>query len=187
MVFLTEITFEAGKSAISDEDTIVECIKGGLRSRDSKRSIISYDEFRVIAFPDLARKASPRRPEYLGILLRQPEFRRRIAPLGIRYIVFVGGATETSSAKGGGFCGYGNRGGGCLTLVYWNRRSELAANIVDITGRPSPGTITSMQTGTAWLAIIGFVPLGMPAFTQSATCSDLGARVARALPPTDRE
>jgi hypothetical protein len=181
VILLSEITFEDHASAISDEHTIVECISSAIRAADSTRRIISYDEFRVVVFQDLARKASPRKPEYLGILLRQPAFRARIEPLGIRHIVFVGGATRTSAPKGGAFCGYGDRGGACLALVYWNHRSELSANIVDITGGRTTDTLTSTTYGTAWLAIIGIVPLGMPALTQSSACMDLGSRVARAL------
>lgn len=182
IVFLREIVFDTNTSGVSDEPHVVRCITEGIRRRQPHLPIVSFEAFSAVAFPNLAAKARPRRPDYLGILLGDAEFRRRIAPLGLRHIVFVGGITETKPPRGGIACGADSRGaGGCLGVVIWDKRSALAASIVDLASRAPARELKAEARGTAWLAIIGIIPLGMPAMTETAACTEIGHRVADAL------
>jgi hypothetical protein len=180
VVFLREIVFDRGKSGVSDEERLVACIQDAIRAQLPEKRIVTFEEFGRLAFPDLARAAWPRRHEYLGILLADAEFRKRIAPLGLRHIIFVGGVTETRAQPGTFVCVIGP-GGGCLGVKTWDERSELAASIVDLMAKEPARRLRAEARGTSWFALVAVVPLGMSAATVATACAEMGRRVVHAL------
>lgn len=47
--------------------------------------------------------AAPRHPQYLGLLLTNPVCQSRLAPLNLRYLVAIGGATDIDTKGGAGW------------------------------------------------------------------------------------
>lgn len=162
-------------------DEIADCIGKVIRRAYPTLRIVPRDEFRRAAFPDLDPEAAPKSPDYLTLLLDHPVFRERIAPLGVRYLIFVGGRTEQQHNWGGIECGAGYGGAACLGVVVWDRTSRLAASILDLKQTRSAGEMHAAASGHPWLAILGILPLGLPAFTESRACEDLGGNIARFL------
>ncbi len=159
-----------------------DCIRTAIETAQLPLQIVSPDEFRKVAFPDLAPEAAIHRSEYLSVLLPDQRFRDRIAPLGIRYIVSISGVTEQNLKGSGHALGHDGRSGRIGgALFIWQRRTQLQASLLDLT-RPSPKEdIFADASGTPWLLIIGGLPLYIPADTDSKACRDLGGSIVEFL------
>src|SRR5262249_12115862 len=72
----------------------VGCISKALKERFPNLRIVLPDEFHKVAFPNVALELAPRASIYLPLLLNDPAFRARIAPLGLRYLISVQGKTD---------------------------------------------------------------------------------------------
>lgn len=177
LVFYREFSFEAGVDDIANEARVIECTGETIRRNRPRQRIVSFDEFRRTAFPDMSPDSAPRNPKYLSMLLRRADFRDRIRPLGLRHIAFIGGVTET--ARGGSMiCGGGPYGAGCFGVLTWDNESRLGASVIDLEHSLREENLDSSASGTSWLAIVGIFPVGVPSDTVGSACRDLGARLA---------
>ncbi len=158
------------------EDEIVDCISTAINEADPTLRVVTPDEFRRAAFPNLAPEAAPQNPQYLALLLKHPPFQERMTQEGIRYLIFVSGGTEQQH-HGDFFCAPG----GCLGLVWWDRESRLVASVFDFKQGRMPGEVRASASGRPWFAVVLFFPLGLPAATETRACSELGEGVARFL------
>lgn len=75
-------------------EDIAACIEDEIRSARPSQRLVSFDAFRRAAFPQLEDAALPRDPKDLAVFFEDPRFRERLAPLGIRWIVFVSGVSS---------------------------------------------------------------------------------------------
>jgi hypothetical protein len=113
-------------------------------------------------------------------LINKPLIRQRIAALGVSYLVVRSGATS-NDVHNGILCGGGYGGGGCLGLAWYDRKTEFKAQIWDLKRGSLDGTVQAQSTGTGVIpALLLPFPAYMPA-TESASCRELGARLAKAL------
>lgn len=181
LVYLRQFSFTPGVDDIEDEGRIVRCVGDAIHRKQPDRKMVSFEEFRRIAFPHLDAFSAPHEPEYISPLFRNPDFQTRVAPLGVRYIAFLGGVTETGAAKGGITCVYGGPAGACFGGWSWDKTSNVGAAVLDVSNLETVGDVNASASGTAWFAIVGVLPLGLPANTESAACNDLGARIAASL------
>ncbi len=173
------------------EEEIVGCIRAVIRKVHPELRVIPADEFRRIAFPDLAPEAAPRSPQYLGMLLDNAVFRERIAPLNIRYLVAIGGDTRVETA-GGAVAqplpySVSPSGGVFFGAWVWDRKTRLIATILDLKQSREATEVSASAEGTAWLVVIQGLPLGAPAFTETNACAALGDKVARFLATAPRD
>jgi hypothetical protein len=151
-----------------------------LEEREIIGCISEADEFRRTVFPGLAPEAAPDKLEYFELLLDHPTFKERVAALGIRYLISVGGATEQTSGPGLGAVG----GPGAAVLVIagsWDRKTSLTASVLDLQQKRIAGKLEASATGHPWVLIVFPSPLmiGAPAFTESKACEELGQAVAK--------
>lgn len=164
------------------EGELVGCIRDGIRRAHPALRVVPPDEFRRLAFPDMAPDAAPRSPQYLGILLDNATFRERIAPLNLHYLVAIGGETHVKET-GGAVAGAAPGPGGAFLFGawVWKRDTRLVASILDLKQGGSAAEMNTTARGTAWLVLIQGLPLGAPAFTEAKACAALGNKVARYL------
>lgn len=165
-----------------EEKEIVNCISDAVRREQPGWRIVSPDEFRRTAFPDLSPEAAPNSPEYLGLLLNHASFRERISSLGLRYLISVHGGTEQKGEASAGAIG----GGGAAVLVVgglWERNTRLTASILDLKESREAGSVAASATGRPWFFAVLPSPLvlGMPALTESTACGELGQALAKFL------
>lgn len=180
LVFYREFSFEAGVDDIADEAQVIECTAETIRRNRPQQHIISFDEFRRTAFPNLSPESAPRNPKYLSMLLQRTDFRDRIRPLGIRHIAFIGGVTKTVTDGGIGCVGAGP-GFGCFGLITWDKKSRLGASVLDLNYPRREQNLNATSSGTAWLAVVLIFPVGLPSDTVGTVCRDLGTRLTRYL------
>ncbi len=162
------------------EEELVGCIGAGIRKGHPTMRIVSPDEFRRAAFPDLAPEAAPRNPQYLGMLLTNPLFKERLSPLNLRYLIAIGGATKVET-KGGAVLAGGYGVGILVGAWVWDRKTQLVASILDLKQARPAAEMDASTEGTAWLVLIQGLPLGVPAFTETNACTALGDKVAQFL------
>ena len=109
------------------------------------------------------------------MLVNQNAFREKINSLGVRYLVIVSGQGEEYQHSWGDiFCGGGYGGGGCGGLIIWKKDYSFRAFILDTKQSSGSGEVTSGVSDHAWLAVIGILPIGFPAFSESKACQALG-------------
>lgn len=155
----------------------VGCISKALKEGFPNLRVILPDEFHKSAFPDVPLELAPRALIYLPLLLNDPAFRARIAPLGLRYLISVQGKTDQQSKFIGG------AGGGATAFgAQWDRKSNLTASILDLQQGQS-GEVTATAEGKPWFLCIGLgplcAPIGAPAFTEAKACDEIGKGVAK--------
>ena len=180
LVFLREFSFEPDVYDIKDEGRILDCMSRAIRQHRPEQRIVKFDEFRKLAFPKLKSASAPRQPKFLSMMFEDPAFRGKIDHLRLRYIAFVGGVTK-SEVEGGVTCAGSGPRGVCFGAWTWDKESRVGASILDLGTVREVEAVEARASGTAWFAIIGAFPIGLPAATEAAACSDLGVRISRFL------
>ncbi len=180
LVFVREFSFERRIDDIKAKGRILDCVRGEILRLRPKQPMVSFDRFRRTAFPDLQRESVPQHPKYFGVLTGSAKFREAIAPLDLRYVVFVGGVVETSEREGAGLCVIGP-GGACFAYWEWDSASRMGATVFDLKTAQTADRIEASASGKAWFAIVGVFPIGVPSVTGDTACKDLGVQIARFL------
>jgi hypothetical protein len=162
----------------------VGCISKALKEAFPALRTVSPEEFHKAAFPDIPLEMAPRASIYVPLLLNDPTFRVRIAPLDLQYLISVQGKTDQ---KGETFAGGAGGGGGAVTWFGWSgdRNSKVTASVLDLKQRSPSGEIKATASGKPWFVCVGLLvfcaPLGAPAFTEAKACSEIGLAVAKFL------
>jgi hypothetical protein len=181
LVFLREYSFVTGVDDITNESEVIGRVGRAIRETRPTQRIITFESFRRVAFPNLTSAATPRQPEYIALMLKEPAFRERIAPLRLRYVAFIGGVTRISGPHGGASCVYGYPYSVCFGFWHWDKDSRVGASILDVEAIQETEQVRATASGTPWFAIIGNLPIGLPAATEAAACADLGNRIGQFL------
>lgn len=156
----------------------VTCISKALKGKFPNLRIVLPGEFHKAAFPDVAPELAPRALVYLPLLLNDPAFRARIAPLGLRYLISVQGKTEQEGTVFG-------EGAGGASVLGWSadRKSNVTASVVDLKSGVAAGEIRAAASGKPWFVCVGVLffcaPFGAPAFTEAEACDQIGTAVAK--------
>jgi len=158
----------------------VRCVSDAIQKNFPKTRIISKDEFQRAVFPDLLSEEL-QALEYLPLPTDDPEFLKRIAPFGLRYLIIVEARTVQKVDE---LIIETHKGWEVVALgVKWDRRSTAEAEVFDVKERRSIGQFRASAWGNPWVACYGFfffcAPVGLPTFTESRLCSELGDAAAK--------
>ncbi len=80
-----------GTFSLLEGEKVVGCITEAIHEKHPTVRIVPPDEFRRTAFPDLTPEEVSSELLDIALLVEQPEFQERIAPLGIRYLILAWG------------------------------------------------------------------------------------------------
>ena len=153
-----------------EEDWLISCIRDAILKVHPTVRIVPSQEFRRAAFGALDVAPKP-----WGELIKDTQFKERIAPLGLRYLILVSGETGQNLKFSSG-----SIMPPVLRLV-GPKDTSLKASVLDIThGRPA-GKLDAFALGRVMILIL---PLPIPmklAFTESLACEKLGEAVANFL------
>ena len=83
-------------------------------------------------FPWLEPSTAPQRPEGVSKLLAKDVVAARVAESGVRYIVWIDGATRQTDSGGSITCTIGPAGGGCIGFGWWEKESDYEATVWDL-------------------------------------------------------
>ena len=164
---------------ITAEDDFMDCVgdkmaaSGGIQVRPN-------DAFVDSMFPWLEPSTAPQRPEGVTKLLSRDVVAGRVADSGVRYIIWIDGATRQTDSGGSITCALSPAGGGCIGFGWWEKESDYQAVVWDLTTARTAGSVSTNVTGTS--ALVGvLVPLPFIARVQGAACDRLAAQLGAFL------
>jgi len=169
--------------ALRIENEVGSCVEQGMQDWPAGLRFVSAEEFGRVVFPGVARENLPRSPESLLPVRTHPEFRRRAATLGLRYLVLVTGRSEEYVQEGGG-C---SSPFGCAFSSTWTQVAQLRAVVLDVSTATTLHEVGEQAAAKRWAAFIVLIPMWWPPLLfwqdppQPRACRAIGREVARAM------
>ncbi|MEQ9022283.1 MAG: hypothetical protein RLN82_05925 [Pseudomonadales bacterium] len=164
------------------EPELVSCIGSRLRSNIRGLNVIPEDDFVDLLYPWFEPRTAPLTMEKFIQVLDEPLIRDELERHGIRYMVWVEGATETINQIGSMSCAIGPGGGGCFGFGSWENQSEYEASIWDFENTREAGRISTDAQGTSYMPAI-VIPIPLIARVQSNACDGMGTQLSAFLAP----
>jgi hypothetical protein len=164
---------------ITAEDDFMDCV-GNKMAKATGILVRPNDNFVDSMFPWLEPSTAPQRPEGITKLLSRDVVAARVAESGVRYLIWIDGATRQTDSGGSITCTIGPGGGGCIGFGWWEKESDYQATVWDITTARTAGSVTTNVTGTS--ALVGvIVPLPFIARVQGTACDRLATQLGSFL------
>jgi hypothetical protein len=157
----------------------MDCV-GDKMSRQAGIKVRPNNEFVDSMFPWLEPSTAPQRPEGVTRLLARDVVADRIAQSGVRYLIWVDGATRKIDSGGSLTCSVSPIGGGCIGFGWWEKESDYQATVWDISQAKTAGSVSTNVSGTS--AMVGvLLPLPFIARVQGTACDRLASQLASFL------
>ncbi|HKZ74115.1 MAG TPA: hypothetical protein VJ011_08625 [Steroidobacteraceae bacterium] len=154
------------------EDAFMDCVSNQLGEGREGIKVHGNDAFVDKMFPWFEPGTAPAKPEAVATLLARPGVSEQVASTGVRYVVWLDGATIKTDGGGSIACGAAPGAAGCLGFGWWEKESDYEATVWDLKQGKAAGSVETNVTGTS--AIVGaVVPLPFIARVQSAACNRL--------------
>lgn len=168
------------QSGYRTEGDFTQCVVDGLADAD----IPVYDRqrFRDRLFPWFEPRTAPLAIDALPALLEDPAVTARLEATGVRYLVWLDGATKNVGGGGSMGCAVGPGGGGCLGFVWWEDAAEYEAAVWDLHRLRSVARVNLEANGTSYMPAL-ILPVPLLARTQNAACDGIVARLREMLAP----
>ena len=163
-----------GRRHKGDYDTeidFIQCVGSSLEGKSSL-DVVPEQEFTDRLYPWFEPRTAPVRIDGLHNLLQQKNISQRIFDMGIRYIIWVDGSTETTGSAGSIACSIGPGGEGCLGFGTWDNESLYEAAIWDFENMTTVGKIKADAKGTSYMPAI-VVPIPLLARVKANACKGL--------------
>ncbi len=158
------------------ESNYVTCIEEALGRGSQGLRVIPRQQFVDSLFPWFEPRTAPAETKGLSKLMARPGVAQIVEDLGVRYIVWLDGDTETVAQGGSLSCAAGPGGGGCFGFAWWQKDADYEASVWDLDGFESAGTVTADFSGTSFLPAL-VVPIPLIARTQAAACKGLAQQL----------
>ena len=174
----------SGTGSMEAED-IVSCIENGIKRNNPDQSFISFSKFAQAMFPDNLETHVPKDLESFSTLLADvtgKRFYKDALSWGIRYLIFVGGASETVGHGGLLTPASSDFRLGVWGVMYWDNKTQIAASVLDLHQKETAAdNIENTSEDSSWLAMAWWLPIGFPSSTESDSCEDVGNHISKIL------
>ena len=154
------------------EASFTECIGEALENGDTPVDVHPEQAFMDSLFPWFEPRTAPLSADTLPALLGEPVVAEKLAETGVRYMVWVDGATEISEGAGSMTCALSPGGGGCFGFTWWDKDSSYEASVWDLATYEDVGKISAAAQGTSYMPAV-IVPIPLIARTQATACKGL--------------
>lgn len=163
------------------EEGFLDCVSSHLASGGrQKLKVHDNNAFADRLFPWFEPGTVPSRPEGVTAVLSQPGVAEQVAASGVRYVVWLDGATRQIDSGGSLACAAAPGAAGCFGFGWWEKESAYEATIWDLRQARSVGSVGTNVTGTS--AIVGaIVPLPFIARVQGTACSRMATQLQNFL------
>ncbi len=158
------------------EKSFTECISKKLGSSKKPIRITKQAQFVDLMFPYFEPRLAPNNSYELPALLAKPGVLDRINDIGVRYVIWIDGSTETLDQGGTMTCAFGGAGGGCLGITWREKESSYEASIWDLKTQQVAGTISADAKGTSYMPAL-VIPIPLIARTAKAACTGLASQI----------
>ena len=150
----------------------ISCVAGKMAGGANQVSVIPERQFIDATFPWFEPRTAPARANDLPKLLDHPPLARRLASMGLKYLVWIEGSTERTDSGGSLSCAVTPAGGGCFGFLSWENDSAYEASIWNIETGTNAGRISSEAIGTSYMPAV-IVPIPILARVRSSACTAL--------------
>ncbi len=164
------------------ETSFRECLHDQLVKGASGINVKREEEFVDSMFPFFEPRLAPANPQALPKLLAKPGVVDQIAEIGVRYLIWIDGDTQTVDQGGSMSCALSPGGGGCLGMNWWERESSYEASIWDLKNAEVAGTISADATGTSYMPAL-IIPIPLIARPGAAACKGLAGQIRQFFAP----
>lgn len=158
------------------EADFTSCVGNSLQRGRGALEVAPSDVFVDSLYPWFEPSTAPLDPRDLPELLARPGVSERISEHGVRYVVWVDGATDRVDGGGSMSCAIGPGGGGCFGLAWWETDAKYEASIWDLRETGSAGRITTDVSGRSVMPAV-IIPLPFIARTQANACRGLAQQL----------
>jgi hypothetical protein len=158
------------------EPNFINCIGNHLAGGGKRIPVIPEQQFLDTFYPWFEPRVAPLRLTRMARLLKDPLITRQIKALGVRYMVWVDGNTETTDKNGSFSCAIGPGGGGCFGFASWDKASVYEAVIWDLNKLDEKGRVKVETKGSSYLLAVG-APIPFIAQVQGDACEGIGNRL----------
>ena len=158
------------------ESGYITCIEDALGRGSQGLRVIPRQQFVDSLFPWFEPRTAPAETKGLTKLMERPGVADIVKDMGVRYIVWLDGDTETVAQGGSLSCAAGPGGGGCFGFAWWQKDADYEASVWDLNGYENAGTVTADVSGTSFLPAL-VVPIPLIARTQAAACKGLAQQL----------
>ncbi len=158
------------------ESGYISCVENALGRGSKGLRVVPRQTFVDSLFPWFEPRTAPAETKGLTKLLERPGIAEIVEDLGVRYIVWLDGDTETVAQGGSLSCAAGPGGGGCFGFAWWQKDADYEAAVWDLEGHNAAGTVTADVSGTSFLPAL-VVPIPLIARTQAAACKGLAQQL----------
>ncbi len=165
------------------EPELVACIGDRLEAGIRGLDVLPAPEFRDRLYPWFEPRTAPLQLDKFGSILQEPLVRDAISGMGVRYIVWITGATEQVNESGSLACTFGPGGGGCFGFGTWENESQYEATIWDFNSLSEAGRISTDARGTSYLPAV-IIPIPLIARVQSNACEGMGDQIMDFFTPS---
>lgn len=177
----TESVVVLGRSQHNNRETetsFLDCVTDALD--DGSMNVLPEQDFIDQMFPWFEPRVAPLSTQSLPQLINQAPVADRLKQTGVRYIVWLDGATLDGDKGGSMSCAAGPGGGGCLGFLWWEKNAEYEATIWDMQNSESVGKVSVGASGTSYVPAL-ILPLPLIARTQNAACVGVADQVREFL------
>jgi len=150
----------------------VTCVSKNMGGGNDKINVIAEQEFLDAMFPWFEPRTAPVHTSDLPQLIGQAPLAERLNQIGLRYLVWIDGATQRTESSGSLTCSVSAAGAGCFGFLTWENDSSYEASIWDVRTGESVGKISSDAVGTSYMPAV-IVPLPIIAPVRSSACSTM--------------
>lgn len=159
------------------EQAFIDCVaEKTAKGRDGIR-VISNQEFIDAFFPWFEPRVAPDEVEDLGKFADNSKIQDRIDTLGIRYIIWIDGATTRINQNGSVQCAVATGGiPACFGFLSWRAESIYEAVVWDVEREISVGKLSAESKGMSFVPAV-VVPIPFIARTQSSACTSLADQI----------
>ncbi len=157
------------------EPDFINCI-GGRLANGGQLNVMPEQEFLDSFYPWFEPRVAPLKLKRMSRMLEDPMIAERIKSLGIRYMVWVDGNTETTDKSGTFSCAVGPGGGGCFGFASWDKASIYEAIVWDLKQLDEKGRVKVETKGSSYMLAVG-APIPFIAQVQSDACEGIGNRL----------
>ena len=168
-----------GRRHLGDYETepdLIDCI-GKRLNRKLDLDVVPEQKFVNQLYPWFEPRTAPLKLRRMQVLMHDSAIAEQLAALGVRYMVWVDGNTETTDSQGSLSCAIGPGGGGCFGFASWDRLSSYEAIIWDIVTMEEKGRVRVETEGTSFMIAV-VAPVPFIAQVQSEACEGMGNQLA---------
>jgi len=158
------------------EPFIVDCIGGQMDRTSAEFNVITEEQFADRLYPWFEPRTAPLKPARFKKLLDDPMIAERVDAMGVQYIVWIDGKTETTDSSGSLSCAVAPGAAGCIGFSSWEKDSTYEVEVWNMDTFDAVAELSSQGTGRSYMPAI-VVPIPLIARVKTNVCKGIADQI----------